>query len=77
MKDDEKNLLLLIYKNKYSIPRFIINDKSKIEINHKRALYILEKNCDKGYYEFGISLDTGWLTPKGIEFIETQLLGGK
>lgn len=74
MKSDEREFLLLIYGNRNVIPRFIINDKNKIDINKKRAWYILEKNCDKDFYEYGVSLDTGWLTPKGIEFIENNLL---
>ncbi|MEJ1517871.1 hypothetical protein R3O67_32385 [Bacillus cereus] len=42
-------------------PRELIN---RIPINHKRAEYILKKWCEKGWYEYGTSLDNGWLVEK-------------
>lgn len=39
-------------------PRDIINLCS---INYKRAWYILDKWTGKGYYNYGVTLDLGWL----------------
>lgn len=36
-------------------------------IPFKRKIYLLEKWCDKGWYEYGVCVDLGWLTPKGPE----------
>ena len=43
-------------------PRDIISDGPE---NHKRCWRWLEKWERKGWYEFGVSLDLGWLTDKG------------
>jgi hypothetical protein len=32
----------------------------------KQAWATLEKWTDKGWYEYGVTLDLGWLTPEGI-----------
>ncbi|PDZ93950.1 hypothetical protein CON36_36425 [Bacillus cereus] len=42
-------------------PRELIQ---RLPINHKRAAYILEKWCRNGWYEYGTSLDNGWLVEK-------------
>jgi hypothetical protein len=36
----------------------------RIPINNKRAYYLLEKWCSKGRYEYGTSLDLGWVIEK-------------
>lgn len=75
MKDDERKFLKLIFDkcacrydehNQDGVsPRDVVN--SGIEINYKRCWYLLEKWCGKDWYEYGVTLDLGWLTPKGIE----------
>jgi hypothetical protein len=62
MKDDEKALLLAIARSPKSFPRDIING---LLIHHKRAWYLLEKWARRGWYEYGVSLDLGWLTDAG------------
>lgn len=47
-------------------PRDIINEPN-FSIPHKRAWYFLEKWTDKGWYEYGVTLDLGWVTEKGME----------
>lgn len=44
-------------KNNFSV-RDIINIT---HIPKKRACYILQKWVDKGWYDYGVSLDLGWL----------------
>ena len=46
--------------------RDIINE-SGFPFHHKRAWFLLEKWCGKGWYEYGVTLDLGWLTEEGIE----------
>lgn len=64
MKDDEKQFLLDIL-NRGITPRDIINEPD-FYMHHKRAWYLLEKWSDKGWYDWGISMDLGWLTEDGI-----------
>ncbi|MDI6808289.1 MAG: hypothetical protein QME66_04810 [Candidatus Eisenbacteria bacterium] len=46
------------------LPRDLINE-STFPIHHKRAYYLLEKWIGRGFYEYGVSLDLGWLTREG------------
>lgn len=74
MKEDEKRFLADIYQNCRNVylkkdgntPRDVINQPG-FYMHYKRAWRILEKWCRKGQYEYGVSLDMGWLTLKGIE----------
>ena len=34
------------------------------QISRKRAIYILQKWCYKGYYDYGTNIEYGWLTDK-------------
>jgi len=45
--------------------RGIVNEPG-FPINHKRAMFILEKWCRKNWYEYGVTLDLGWMTPLGL-----------
>lgn len=44
-------------------PRSIIE---RIGMNPKRAMRLLDKWSDRGWYDFGVSLDLGWMTPEGL-----------
>lgn len=35
-------------------------------INHKRAWYLLGKWSGRNWYDYGVSLDLGWLTDAGF-----------
>lgn len=45
----------------------ILEMAGRNEINAKRAQFLLLKWCRQGYYEYGVSLDLGRLTPKGMQ----------
>ncbi len=64
MKLDEKVFLLALHSHGET-PRELIYSGT-VAINHKRAKYLLEKWCDKGWYDYGVTLDLGWLTSKGV-----------
>ncbi|GAB7057363.1 hypothetical protein JCM16163A_41120 [Paenibacillus sp. YK5] len=66
MKEDERKFLIDVYqKCKERIrPRRLIEEPG-FYMNHKRAWRILEKWDAKGWYEYGVTLDLGWLTDEG------------
>lgn len=45
----------------------------EIGIPHKRAKYLLSKWTDKGWYNYGVSLDLGWITQKGNVLFEERI----
>ena len=69
VKSDERELLDACKSRPEEFPREIMKTMS---INRKRALYLLDKWADKGWYEYGTSLDLGWLTKEGIEAAESE-----
>jgi len=74
MKDDEKRFFLEVVSNKKLderiSPRDIINSDG-FYMHHKRAWYLLEKWSSKGWYDYGVTLDLGWITSKGYEFAKS------
>jgi hypothetical protein len=79
MKDDERRLLLAVAGLRPSWPfqpipvdrrmwpRDII---PTIGIHCKRCWYLLKKWSRKGWYDYGVTVDLGWLTEKGKEVAE-------
>jgi hypothetical protein len=78
MKDDEKRFLVDVYdrcttyyikggKNieNHTTPRDLINEEG-FYMNYKRAWYLLDKWANKGWYEWGVTMDLGWLTDSGL-----------
>lgn len=71
MKEDEKKFFKLIYTycsykvvdyklvNKLT-PRDIINIINPW-MHHKRCWYLLRKWSDTGFYDYGVTLDLGWI----------------
>ena len=43
--------------------RDIINMLVAAGVSHKQLLYFLRKWTSKGFYDYGVSIDTGWLEP--------------
>jgi hypothetical protein len=68
MKIYEKKFLIDVFsrcRNGVS-PRDIINEEN-FDMHYKRAWYLLDKWTRKGWYDYGVTLDLGWLTEKGKE----------
>ncbi len=79
MKEDEKKFLEIMQKEGWIfgaldkpdkndarvMPRRII-ERESTWLNEKRALYLLKKWEEKGWYEYGTVIDGGWLTEKGL-----------
>lgn len=67
MKQDEKELLIALCEkrtaeNPYPYVRQLVRD---LNMNAKRAAYILDKWTGKGWYNYGVSVMAGWLTDEG------------
>ena len=64
MKSDEKALLKALANSPDRLPR--VRDIGQIiEMHPKRVYSIVCKWSRKGYYEWGVVHDLGWLTDKG------------
>jgi hypothetical protein len=63
---------MLVTVNEKSV-RDIINEPD-FPLHYKRAWFLLEKFCEKSWYEYGVTLDLGWLTSEGISHVENLIL---
>lgn len=71
MKPDERQLLEALQRENCTplnrtndnAPRYIIE---QLGIPPKRAWGILEKWTSRGWYEYGVAVDMGWLTSEGV-----------
>ena len=66
-QDEVKFIRLMLKYNKIKTPREIINNSN---IANKKCHYYLNKWIEKGYYNYGVALDKGWITKKGIEYFK-------
>lgn len=83
MKPDEREFLITYYQLNYPdyirdkrrvTPREIINlPMFKHFMHYKRAWYLLDKWSSKGWYDWGVTLDLGWLTDEGIAKVKELL----
>lgn len=69
MKEDERAFLLKLSAER---PRqvdgpFATDVALALGIPIKRAEYILKKWTDKDWWDYGVSLRTGWLTEEGLQ----------
>jgi hypothetical protein len=44
-----------------------VRDVIPDDMPDRRAVYLLRKWAGKGWYDYGVSVDLGWLTEKGRE----------
>jgi hypothetical protein len=64
MKLDEQKLLQALA---WRCDRAFVTDYfDVIGMNHKRGLGILEKWTEKGWWDYGVSVRSGWITYEGI-----------
>jgi len=76
MKDDERWFLRecqkycpwgrSAYSPMHRTPRDLISGP-EFPMPYKRAWYLLEKWSKKGWYDYGVTLDLGWMTEKGMK----------
>lgn len=69
MKDDERAFLAECQRCAANTPdREPPRDiYQRMGINWKRACYLLGKWTDKGWYDYGVNVDLGWMTDKGMQ----------
>lgn len=73
MKEDERNFLKVLQTktktrespNQKTNPD-ILSICEELNLNHKRAAYILYKWDKKGWYDYGVNIMFGWLTNEGL-----------
>lgn len=74
MKPDERALLTAIYQQtERMMPHY---HAERLGIPPNRAHYLYLKWTGKGWYEYGVSARSGWLTAKGLEAVK-QLIEAK
>jgi len=74
MKPDERYFLkrmqlevgLAPFRAKDKTSRDIIGEDG-FPLHIKRAWYLLKKWHGKGWYEYGVTLDLGWMTEEGMK----------
>ena len=65
MKTDERKFAALVLQCQHGYEiREVMNTCG---VPFKRCVYYLEKWSRKDWYDYGVSLDLGWLTALGIE----------
>jgi hypothetical protein len=57
-------LLQLLLENQDNLPRDVINQQTNI--TKKRCIHYLDKFSGKDWYNWGVSIDCGWLQKKEI-----------
>lgn len=71
IKDDEKLLYNLIRechrRGHTSVKAMADSYFEFIGMNYKRGYYLLRKWSDKGWWDYGVSLRTGWFTQEAPE----------
>ena len=65
MKDSEKRFLMIVYTKVNASNGVYAKHVLDIEGNAKQNLYYLEKWTKKDWYDYGVSINTGWLTGLG------------
>lgn len=73
VKDDEKKLMMLLVYRENSL-KFISDDilktacqiAEKILMPQKRLIHILNKWSECGFWEYGVSVESGWVTGLGL-----------
>ena len=69
IKPDEKCFMVALHEAGGKNPRPLINSDD-FEMHYKRAWYLLNKWAEKGWYDWGVTLDMGWLTEEGVAVAE-------
>lgn len=73
MKEDERKLLdALLRRHQTKVPWNADALFEPLGINRKRGYYILEKFDKKGWWMYGVSLRSGYLTENGLEIARCQ-----
>ena len=78
MKQDEIDFLIQVFQRcrrdspDRTTPRKII-ESDAFTMPHKRAWYLLDKWSDRNLYDYGVTIDLGWLTEQGEQLAAQEL----
>ena len=82
MKNDEKILFIAVHYATCKFPHVSVREVISIFdaiglIHHKRSIYLLLKWCKFGFYNYGVSLLTGWIEHDKLpkRYLDLILLG--
>lgn len=74
LREDEVALLKAIAKFERPFSDYRVRPRAVYEalgIPHKRMVYLTERKWGiKGWYDYGVACDLGWLTHDGLELVE-------
>lgn len=67
MKPDERRLRLAVYVDRSTGGGIAVDELAGAAgVDPRRALSLVEKWCDRGWWEVGVSVRFGWLTEEGL-----------
>ena len=72
MKEDEKQHFINLWNLRVDRNNFL--EYTFKNSNSKRFMYILDKWCNKGFWEYGVSLRGGWFIEKNIPIQYLELV---
>lgn len=82
MKDQERNFFIEVCEKCSNhgegrtdmdvTPRDLI-EAYGLTLPYKRAWYFLGKWAQKGWYEYGVTIDLGWITEMGNDFYKSLI----
>lgn len=71
MRDDERRFLIALTRKSEGCPPgrvpFPRDLAAELRIPAKRAAYLCGKWARRGWYDYGVNVDLGWLTDRGRE----------
>lgn len=68
MKPDEREFLDALRKRgPNKVKPFAFEIAESLGMNYKRAQYLYLKWSERGWWDYGVSARTGWLTEAGME----------
>ena len=70
MRADERKFLVAVARRNVKWGETPRNIAYKMGMNHKRSWYLCKKWTDRGWYNYGVSVDLGWLTDAGFKEAE-------
>ena len=72
MRPDERVLLLAFETAGGKPPAFLRDIGEGLGKNYKRVAYLASKWCSRGWYNYGVTVDLGWLTDEGHAAAELE-----
>lgn len=72
IKDDERKLMKTALEKEEGKSFMVLGEE--LQIPSKRLRYLLGKWSVRGWYDYGVCVDRGWLTLEGTEHLKNEML---